>query len=346
MNMKQYTKIDKQQGAASIIVTLILMLVITLIVLGFAQITRREQRQSLDQQLSTQAFYAAESGINDATQAIHDHTFTGNKQTCDNTGTPFTGKVDPVHNIAYTCLLISQSLSNLSYPTIFANKAISADMTFGGGSSANIIKISWVNGDNQNSTFSPDYPLFPSFSGWQADGSNTALLRLAVTDLSGGQYDRQSLDNNTFTTYLYPSTIGGGSVNFTPTGAAPQPTGLNAQGKITAAACSGGGTPSAQCTVTLNLGAPLSHVFLRIGALYDDASVTITAFNGATSLDISGAQAIIDATGKAQDVLRRDQVRLSLTPQTNSPANAVQSLTSICKQLQVNSSYGIPGTCP
>ena len=46
------------------------MIVMSLIVLGFAQISRRNQRESLDRQLSTQAFYAAESGVNDARELI------------------------------------------------------------------------------------------------------------------------------------------------------------------------------------------------------------------------------------------------------------------------------------
>src|SRR5258708_5693843 len=59
-----------QQGIVSIIVTIILMLVLTLIVLSFAKVSRREERNALDRQLSTQAFYAAESGINDSTVVI------------------------------------------------------------------------------------------------------------------------------------------------------------------------------------------------------------------------------------------------------------------------------------
>ncbi|HSX32249.1 MAG TPA: pilus assembly PilX N-terminal domain-containing protein, partial [Candidatus Saccharimonadales bacterium] len=60
----------KESGMVAIMVTIILMIVISLIVLGFAQIARRNQRQSLDRQLSTQAFYAAETGVNDASKVI------------------------------------------------------------------------------------------------------------------------------------------------------------------------------------------------------------------------------------------------------------------------------------
>ena len=57
---------QSESGIVSLMMTLVIMLVISLIVIGIAQLSRREQRQALDNQLSTQAFYAAESGVNDA----------------------------------------------------------------------------------------------------------------------------------------------------------------------------------------------------------------------------------------------------------------------------------------
>ena len=59
-----------ESGLAAITVTLIILGIVTLITVGFATLMRREQRQALDRQLSTQAFYAAESGVNLARKAI------------------------------------------------------------------------------------------------------------------------------------------------------------------------------------------------------------------------------------------------------------------------------------
>jgi Tfp pilus assembly protein PilX len=61
---------SRQAGMVSIMVTMILMVVLSLIVIGFAQIARRNSRQSLDRQLSTSAFYAAEAGVNDVRDLI------------------------------------------------------------------------------------------------------------------------------------------------------------------------------------------------------------------------------------------------------------------------------------
>src|ERR1700761_8288581 len=62
-----------EQGMVSILVTMIMVIVISLIVIGFAEVSRRNQREALDNQLSTQAYYAAESGVNAAVQYFSDH---------------------------------------------------------------------------------------------------------------------------------------------------------------------------------------------------------------------------------------------------------------------------------
>ena len=63
-NKKQQAIARNQDGLVSIIIVVILMIVISIIVLSFAKVVRNEQRQTLDRQLSTQAYYAAESGVN------------------------------------------------------------------------------------------------------------------------------------------------------------------------------------------------------------------------------------------------------------------------------------------
>ena len=61
--LKQLQK--DQNGIASIIIVVVIILILTLVVLAMSRNANREQRQALDRQLSSAAFYAAESGIND-----------------------------------------------------------------------------------------------------------------------------------------------------------------------------------------------------------------------------------------------------------------------------------------
>jgi hypothetical protein len=68
--------------------------------------------------------------------------------------------------------------------------------------------------------------------------------------------------------------------------------------------------------------------------MYSNASLNVRANNGTVLL--SGAQALVDATGKAQDVVRRVQVHIPLGGNQYAPDFGVQSATGICKRYLVD----------
>ena len=114
-------------GMISIMTTMVLMIIISLIALGFAQISRRNQRESLDRQLSTQAFYAAESGVNDArdliANAVNAGTTVPDKDACDDNGAgAFYATLNPVidaaKNVEYSCLLVDTAPTELRYSDV------------------------------------------------------------------------------------------------------------------------------------------------------------------------------------------------------------------------------------
>lgn len=358
MSMKrQISKISKdQRGVVSIIVTLFLMIVITLVVVSFALNSNREQRQALDRQLGTQAFYAAESAINDAAKAILNGSYTRDKTTCANQPqdapyfTDTESVLDAAHGISYTCLLISQSPSSVKY-RISNDQAVSADMSFDDSSgtpqAASDVIFKWQASITPYSFPNPSYyPRFPlntcGGGGWCAD---TGLLRVAATDLSTGDYSRDGLNANTYTTYLWPNTNGNSGTNSSGFVAQGSANGYVFQGQIISSDCSS----LSFCIAKIHFSTPVTHVFFRIGALYSyyDQNVTITAQDSTSApLGIAGDQALIDATGKAGDVLRRVQVSLPLHSQVSSPFFTVQSLKGICKQLQVSATGGSdPSNC-
>lgn len=108
-----------QRGMVSFTVTLVMILVISLIVIGFAQISRRNQREMLDRQLSTQAFYAAESGVNAAAAVVRKNPETVvSKTDCNTTqGSSVYTQASPVlndnPNVRYTCLLVDPLVPDL-----------------------------------------------------------------------------------------------------------------------------------------------------------------------------------------------------------------------------------------
>jgi len=68
--------------------------------------------------------------------------------------------------------------------------------------------------------------------------------------------------------------------------------------------------------------------------------------NASGGISFKDAQAIIDATGKAQDVLRRVQVTVPLQQYSSViPEGAVQSTASVCKQFSTYSGY-YQSNCP
>src|SRR5437762_1324315 len=98
VDMPNFHHKNKDRGVASIIVTFMFLLVISLIVVAYGRIIRREQQQSLDRQLSTAAFYAAESGINVTVKYLGDpatnsalRTALSNKSSCN----PISDPTDP-----------------------------------------------------------------------------------------------------------------------------------------------------------------------------------------------------------------------------------------------------------
>ena len=55
----------------SIVASIIIMVILSLIAISFARIMRQEQQQALERQLTTQAYYAAETAVNDVRQEIN-----------------------------------------------------------------------------------------------------------------------------------------------------------------------------------------------------------------------------------------------------------------------------------
>jgi hypothetical protein len=60
----------RNDGIVSILVVIIFSIVVTLIILGFAEISRNQANQTLNNQLNSGAYYAAQSGINEIQNKI------------------------------------------------------------------------------------------------------------------------------------------------------------------------------------------------------------------------------------------------------------------------------------
>jgi Tfp pilus assembly protein PilX len=326
---------SRESGMVAIMVTMILMIVISLIVLGFAQISRRNQRQALDRQLSTQAFYAAETGINDAAELIKNAVAGGTavpaKPDCASTGSGFystSPTLDASSSVSYTCLTVNPTPSTLAYNSIGTTGTVVPLLATSGTIAS--ITLNWQSKDSSATPVAScptgTATVFSAASAWNC---GYGVLRFDLVP-TAGSLSLAGLQSATMTAFVVPLASGG-------TGTANPITYTTGGGNsMLGVICSNSG-----CSLTVN-GLTQGKYYLRVSSLYKDASLQITAVSGTgTAVSFQGAQALLDATGKAQDVLRRIQVRL---PLSGSSANgmsdyAIQSSEAICKRFSVMDGY-------
>lgn len=335
---------SNQQGFVSIIVAMVLIAIITLVTLGFAYLARQNQRNAMNRQLSSQAFYAAESGVNDAVRNLASLSSTND---CANTSQVGNGVINESTKVQYTCVLVNTQPTSLIYDSVSDKASTVAHIT----TSVPVanIKVSWSDpGGSQvfapNSTASsfplPNQPTFSSSVcpagcdiATASFPNNIGILRTTIIPSSAAT-STDSLLNGSQTIFMYPAahtaSSSGTSVAFRSGGA------LTTEGIFASGRCFSTNTPRS-CNVIVT-GINSSDFYIRMRSLYKPVSVTIQAYQNSDNsglLPISGAQVMIDSTGKAQDVVRRIQVRVPLNPGYYFPEYAIETGNTICKRMSV-----------
>ncbi len=343
-----------EAGVVPIIITIFIMIILGLITIGFAQLMRREQRHVLDRQLSTQAFYAAETGVNDAVKALAKG-YALNKTSCAPdapgaaAGDPFIAgknKLDAATGIVqYTCLIIDPAPNTLEYGSVGTDHSTGVLVQSQGSTAISSIEVSWQ-GQNSDTTDTfvnrtpRDFPPLttkdpdPACTSTTCWPSQTGVLRMSLTPMNA--FDRDNLIKNTYTAMLYPFPgAGPGTTTYASGQADP------AQGQIVDGGCaaviSSGAKQFRYCNAIID-GLSQKSYFLRLKSIYHASTVTITAYGGgppASQLRLVGAQALVDATGKANDVLRRIQVRVRTGQDFDFPEAPLDSVQSLCKRFSV-----------
>ncbi len=335
---------NSQSGFAAIIVTLIVVALVMLLVIGFVSIVNRESRSSIDQQLSTQAFYAAETGINDAAQLLAEAEITEDIDDCsafeasDLATTKILGDDDSVE---YTCVLIDRTPSSLAKssvgtdgPTSLLLRGVdeSGDVLSASGGYISTITINWhMEGVDPaaSPSFRSDDNTFPE--SW---GHDAPVLRTALTSLSS--FDRQSLIENTFTTFLRPRDGSGVGTSVTALFGSGN---VAQQGSIQNIVCNPATLAdtdrSRYCSAEINVASVEQAEFnLVLRSTYTNADVIITGLDdGGNPVFFADQQAVIDSTGRANDVFRRIQARVPLRNESKVPGFGVETskLGGICK---------------
>jgi hypothetical protein len=328
---------NSEQGMVAIVTTMVLMVVISLIVLGFAQISRRNQRESLDRQMSTQAFYAAESGVNDARKIIQTALDAGqpvqDKVDCTGSGTAgfYSGLnpiIDAAHGVSYSCLTVDPAPKTLRYSDIGTTSTVVPLISFD-GTAISSLKLDWQSKSTSgNPTVGCPTATANIFSPAASWSCGYGVLRFDLVPTAGA-LNIDSLDNSTMTTFAVPFSTGGtGSILY----AVPA---SNTNNRV------GVSCTNTSCSLTIT-GLSQNNYHLRVSSIYKDVALQITASSpSGGQIRIAGSQAVIDSTGKAQDVLRRIQVNLPYreTSENQNSDYAIEMQGSLCKRYAVSQGF-------
>ncbi len=324
-----------QQGMASLVICMLLMIIISLMTLSFATLSRREQRQALDKQLATQAFYAAETGINDAAKAILDKTLTTDVLDCSAieqakiNPTGISGTLDASSSTIRTCVFVDQSPSQID------DVVGETESTVFPISATNIasIDIYW---ENDSAVAIPEFPAldtaagsFTTDAGWVNERPGVLVIQLIPFPATGT--DRTTIANNTIYVLGFPtSSSSNQSAN-----------GTTSNGQILTGGCASANTGAPnnwprQCKVSIT-GLTNQKYYIRLKAIYDPVHITIEAKDGSgVRLPLVGAQVLIDSTGRANDVTKRIKIYNPIRSSASLPGSVLEIGGDLCKRLLSN----------
>jgi hypothetical protein len=366
---KTITKIQKdQRGLAAIIVVLIVIVLLTMIVFTFARISQSNQRQVLDRQLDAAAYYAAESGINDARQWIMQNP-TAPKETCDmpppEPGWPSEsteGKLDG-EELSYPCVLVTPAPGSLKYDNVGVGESrVFPIQTENLNLSS--IEFAWQDADG-NSSFA-DCPVAPTNPQAWPSGCSPGMLQIDIIPFSKAGPSSSALSSaisrgdfleRTMTVFARPSS---GAIDSFGTTSYNGAQGFGQQGEIVQASCNDANNPKHCRVVISSFGLPgftPNMAYVKITPQYKSADVEVCSPRcGNDSEKLIGAQWVVDSTGRAADVLKRLQVRLSAESFVDKKpvfSNAIHTTQTICKRFELgdgvykdpSSADGYPREC-
>lgn len=354
---------QQTEGAASMIVVIFISIVLSIMTIGFIRVAINEQRQSTDFDLSQRAYYAAESGIEDARRAVRDYLggeLTEAELNADVCDLPrnYSGVLsdDPDFDIEYTCMFID--LTPAAFRATFDGANITKQFTVkpvnSAGNPANFqtLTMNWhlndlpaqggdgLIGSGVNLRGSGDVSL-PRRSSW----NHPAMMEVTFISHPRNGLQRSNIQDSTV--FLSPNTGSNGSSGTV--------FGAGVDGRVRAASCSAVASGGYACSMQFNFNgynATANELTMRMTTHYAATSIELSLSSGANG---NGAprlfddmQATVDVTGRAGQVFRRVEAALDLNEHTVLPGYAVQSATDICKNFSFTNDLadfgGVAGT--
>ena len=349
-----------QQGAASILSVVIFAIIITIVVTAYIRSAIVQQSEAYNFDSSARAYYAAESGIQDAVRAINSGETTS-KNTCADyvpADDSNNGVLNSELNLSYSCQLVDTSPSSIAF-----NVSQSQNAT---------VKLRPVNPAN----FENDYKLIVRWSSKsQSDKfksrANVASLTSEANWNDGGVSFHPMLRTSLLhyplsspnaligqkVTFLNPVTETAGLGTATIDFGASVP--YSPDNLITQASCydSDGsnsyvGYLCQEEILIKNLDLNSSGLALRLHSIYGATNVQLSLIDKSGDLAaLQGVAAQVDVTGKSGNTLRRVRQTFNLNNGValdNLPEAAVIGGDGICKNYSItdnSSEFSNIGSC-
>lgn len=350
---------EKQQGFTAIFTVLIVMAVLSLVALGFTNIVNEAQLRTLDDQLSVQALYAAETGVNRAQTLLNTDALAANKTDCLNDPATFDYDINAAAGVSISCLLVERTPYEVRGSSVGLDDQFIMPLDPVGAGTPDRVTISWdvERGldDNHNNTalvpngaVTANNPQLMPADQWGSDMSvlRVDLVRYPTSDTTGSSLGRAATIEDGYTFFLYP-TGGAGSANPFQLFSRPRP-----QGQVIEVHCADtAGADEYRCSHTVRLrgvGAGADRYYLRLTSYYHPSTFEISSANSSNARQrLEGAQAVIDSTGRVSGVSRRIQVRVPIWRVGNRfnglvTPYSIFSGESICKRI-VATPYVVSG---
>jgi Tfp pilus assembly protein PilX len=319
-----------QQGMASVISTLIIVILLSLICVGFAKIMNRSLQESLSSNLASAANYVAQSGVNDAISYIKVHGKDSvpedNRNDCSwLKGSPpkkINYNVSSDNNVRYTCILINPK----SYDLIYQVKPYVSQIANVSGASK--ILLSWESATDSSNNLPAKNDKLLDETTWGIN-EYPPVLRLTLYPILTNLYGAKD-DVRTY--FLYPANGGTNGANSIDFQAAPN-------GSIQYINCNNKslnfiGSIDRKCNAVITkLPTSATAVYARLTPLYSEARMVIKGNDDLNNKTQFSGQTTIDVTAQSGSATKRLQVRIS--EKTDIPEYALRTTNLLCKRLTV-----------
>ena len=329
-----------QKGIASIIIVGILVILLSLVSIGFTRLVNRDASSALEDQKSQIASYAAESGINEVINYLQTTKKPVPQNNCQNGLLSRLNKKNGLsgnQNTQYTCVLLNLTPASLTYSV--SKPLQSKVVKLQSPTAPTSIFVSWASNDGRDTAPSNTQNLLDEAS-WK-NKNYRPVLRLTVyaippnNQLSGNGFIARTL-------FLYPNQSTGSNIvdlnGNNPVDGSLVPVNCSAQ---TIGSYSYTAPGSNYCSVVVN-NLPSDNIYyMRLTPVYDAASITVKAQDASGDINFKNSQAVVDVTAKSTDVTKRLQATVDLNntnlpPEIdNIPEYALQSAGTICKRYVV-----------